>query len=206
MIFADFTIRIGAGGVEIAQRHEADAVGALVMRQRALDRELGLAVAVDRLLRVGFGNRCLDRLAVGRTGRREDEVFHRFGRHRLEYAQRSDDVVAVVARRLAYRFADVEQGREMHDRDDLVAAQRVAHPVDIRDVAFDQLAVLHRRAMAGREVVVHDDAVLGPVQRLGRMTADVPRAAGDENGASGGVPTARTLRGGVRSSAQWRNR
>ena len=97
------------------------------MRQRPLDRQLRLAVAVDRMLRMRFGDRRLDRLAVGRAGRREHEVLHRLGGHRFEHAQRADDVVAVVLRRLADRLADVEERGEVHHREDAVALQRRAH-------------------------------------------------------------------------------
>ena len=48
MILAELAVRIGAGRVEVPQRDRADAVRALEVRQRALDRELGLAVRVDR--------------------------------------------------------------------------------------------------------------------------------------------------------------
>ena len=64
-----------------------------------------------------------------------------------------------------------------------MAPQRAAHGGDVGDVAFDQLAELHRVAMPGDQVVEDDDAVAGPVQRLGRVAADVAGAAGDEDGA-----------------------
>ena len=164
----------------------------LEMRQRALDRELRLTVAVDRALRMGFGNRRLDRLSVCRAGRREHEVLDAGLRHRLEHAQRPDDVVAVVLGRHAHRFADVENRREVHHREDVMAPDGVGDGPRIRDVALDQLAPLHRAAMPGRQVVEYDDAIARARQRLRRVAADVAGAAGDEDGA--------------RVSAQWRNK
>ena len=49
-----------------------------------------------------------------------------------------------------------------------------------------------RLAMTGDQVVEDDDAIAGPLQRLGRVAADVAGATGDEDGA--------------RASVQWRNR
>ena len=162
------------------------------MHQRPLDHELGLPIGVDRLLRVRFRDRHLDRLAVGRASRREDEVAPLLRRHRLEHAERADDIVAVIARRIAHRFANVEKRGEVHDREDVVAAQRAPHGRHIRDVALDQLAILDGLAVTGDEVVEDDDAMTGLMQRLGGMAADVAGAAGDENA--------------PRVSGQWRNR
>src|SRR5262252_4217044 len=64
MIFADFAVGIGTRGVEIAKRHEVNAVRALEMRERSLDGQLGFAIAVDGTLRMRLGDRSLDRLTV----------------------------------------------------------------------------------------------------------------------------------------------
>ncbi len=192
VILAELAVGIRAGRVEITQRHREQSVCALEVRQRTLDRELGLAVAVDRLLRMGFGNRRFDRLAVGRAGGREDEPGDRLGRHRLEDAQRAADVVAVVARRFAHRFADVEIGREVHHRLDPVSADRRPDCAGIQDVSFDQLAVAHRLTVAGAEVVVDDRLVAAARERLAGVAADVAGAAGYEHPA--------------RLSGQWRSR
>ena len=143
------------------------------------------------MLRVRFGNRRLDRFSVGGARGREDEQLHRLGRHRFEHAQRADDVVPVVLRRIAHRLADVEKGGEVHDARDRVAAQRVAERRDVGDVADDQIAVLHGGTMAGDEIVVHDHAAAGAVQRFRGVAADVAGAAGDQDGA--------------RATVQWRN-
>ena len=191
MILADLTLGVGAGRVEIPQRDVADVVRAAEMRQRVFDRQLRLAVAVDRLLRMRLDNRRLDRLAVCRARRRKDKVLDRLLRHRLQHAQRAEDVIAVILRRQPHRLADVEKGGEVHDGENLAAPQGVPDRARVHDVAFDQLAELHRRAMARDQVVEDDDAVAGAMQRFGRVAADVTGAAGDEHGA--------------RASVQWRN-
>src|SRR5205085_9581752 len=114
MILAYLPVRVGSGGVEIAQRHPPQLVRALKMRQRALDSKLRLSVTVDGMLRMRFGDWRLLRLAVSCARRRQNEIPHRFGRHRLEDIERADHVVALVARRLVHRLADIEKGGEMH--------------------------------------------------------------------------------------------
>ena len=162
------------------------------MAQRPLDHQLGLPVGVDRLLRVRFRNRHFDRLAVGRAGRREDDEAPLLRRHRLEHAERADDIVAVIPRRLPNRFADVEKRREVHDREDVVAAQRAPYRRHVRDVPLDQFAVPDGLAMTGHQVVEHDDAMAGLLQRLGGVAADVARAAGDEDASPGHLLKPRT--------------
>jgi hypothetical protein len=169
-----------------------DAIGALEVRQRALDGQLGFAVAVDRILRMGFADRRLDRLAVGRARGRKNKVLHRLGGHRLEHTQRPSHVVAIVPRRFARGLADVQQRGEVHHRKNVVVPERLPHGDDIGDVALHELAEFRRRTMAGRETVVDDHAEPGLAQRLRRVAADVAGAAGDENGAA--------------ASVQWRNK
>ncbi len=192
VILPELTVRVGARGVEVPQRDPAHTMGALEVRERTLDRELRLAVAVDRLLRMRFCDRRLDRLAVGRAGRRKDEEGDRFGGHGLEDAEGAADVVAVVARRFADRFAHIEKGREMHHRLDLVSADRRPDCAGIQDVPFDQVAVTHGVAMARGQIVEHHRLVSGGRERLAGVAPDVTGAAGHQHAA--------------RLSAQWRRR
>ncbi len=59
VVLAELAVGIGAGRVEVAERHRAYAVGAVVVRQRAFDGELGFAIGVDRARRMIFGDRRL---------------------------------------------------------------------------------------------------------------------------------------------------
>ena len=47
----DLAVRVGAGRVEVAQRHVPDSVRRFGIPQHPLDHELGVAVRVDRVLR-----------------------------------------------------------------------------------------------------------------------------------------------------------
>ena len=64
VVFTELAVRVRAGGVEVAQADRADPVGALEVRQRVLDRQLRLAVGVDRVGRVRLAKRRLRRLSV----------------------------------------------------------------------------------------------------------------------------------------------
>ena len=110
----------------------------------------------------------------------------RFGRHRLEHAQRASHVVPVITDRLTHRLADIEKCCEVHHRRHAVASERRAHGTDVRDVALDELAVLHGAAVSGDEIVEDDDRVAGTTERLGRVAADVAGAARHQDATPGG--------------------
>ena len=67
MIFANRAIGMRARRVEIPQRDPANAVRPFDVRQRLFDRQLGLAVGVDRLLAFGLENRHRAWFAVDRA-------------------------------------------------------------------------------------------------------------------------------------------
>ena len=93
-----------------------------------------------------------------------------------------DDVVAVVAGRIAHRVADRQPRGEMHHGVHVVVPEGAAQPLGVVDVALDEGVGEPRRfAVAGREVVVDHDALAGLAQRLDGVAADVARPAGDEN-------------------------
>ena len=52
--FADFVFRIGAGGIEVAQRDRAQTVRLIQVGQNSFDDQFGKAVRIDRALRVLF--------------------------------------------------------------------------------------------------------------------------------------------------------
>ena len=80
----------------------------------------------------------------------------------------------------------------MHHRERPMPPERAPKRRHVRDVAVDEVAVADRLAVAGGEVVEHDDLVARPGQRLRRVAPDVAGAAGDENR--------------PRLSAQWRSK
>ena len=160
--------------------------------ESTLDRQLRGSVSINRALRMGLHDWRFHRFAVGRARRRKHEAAHRLGRHRFEHRQRAGHIVAVVLDRIGNRFADVEKRRKVHHGADPVLAQRAPHPVDVADLAFDQVAKSHGATMAGGEVVVRHGAVAGAAERLGGVAPDVAGPAGHED------------RAGI--SGQWRNR
>ena len=113
---ADLAVGIGAGGVEVAQRDRAQAIGLAVPVERPLDRELGLAVGVDRQLRGGLADRHAGRIAVSRASRGKDDPVDPGLAHRIEQREGADEIVAVIQRRIGDRLADIGVGCEMHDR------------------------------------------------------------------------------------------
>ena len=72
----------------------------------------------------------------------------------------------------------------MHHRENVVLRQRSPYGADVRDIPFDELSEFRGGAMAGHEVVVHDDVVARARERLRRVAADVAGAAGDEHRAT----------------------
>ena len=80
----------------------------------------------------------------------------------------------------------------MHDGEDLVLTQRGPDGRQVGDVALDKRPVADRLAMTGYQVVVGDNAIACPAERLGAMAPDVPRTAGDQHRAD--------------VSGQWRSR
>jgi hypothetical protein len=183
VILAERAVRIGAGRVEVAQRDRPQAVGPLEVRQRPLDRELRLAVGVDRALRMRFGDRRLDRIAERGRGGREDEVLDPGLRGRAQHREGAADVVLVITGGIADRIADRQPGGEVHDRVHAVRADDLGEPRGVGDGA-----VLERRARRLRgaavpraQVVVDDNVGARRPQRLHGMAADVTGPARDED-------------------------
>jgi hypothetical protein len=125
VLLAVAAVGLGAGGVEVAQRHRAQAVGAVGVEE-VLDERLGHAVGVLRLpaglVVDGHGRR----LAEDRRGRREDELADPGVEERAGERQGAAAVLLEVAARRAHRLLDERAGREVHDRVGPVGAERGA--------------------------------------------------------------------------------
>ncbi len=181
VLLADLALGIGAGGVEIAQRRVAQAPRGPEPVQHALDHQLRFAIGVDRALRRVLGDRHLVRQAIGRAGRGKDDMPHARLAHRLEQRQAVGDVVAEIKRGLLHRLADIGEGREMHDRGDLVPAHGLGEERAVGEVAHDERPPAHGCAVAAAEIVVADGLIAGAGQRLGGVAADIAGAAGNED-------------------------
>src|SRR5262245_35757951 len=69
MILAEFTVRIGTRRIEVPQRDRLESVSAIVVRQGSLDGEFRLAVRVDWVSGMSFGDGSLDWITEDRGGR-----------------------------------------------------------------------------------------------------------------------------------------
>ncbi len=114
----------GAGGVEVAERDELEAVDFVVPAENFLEDEFRLAVGVDRALR----QRLVDGHALGRAeggaGGGEDEFFAPAD-HGVEQIDAAADVIAEILRGVVHRFADERIGGEMHHGFRAALLQRV---------------------------------------------------------------------------------
>ena len=191
VVLADLAVRIGAGGVEVAQRHGAQAVGGGVVAQDLLDHPLRAAVGIDRRLWPVLGDRLAGARAVGGAGAGEDDPADAVRAHRIQQAKRADDVVAVVEPRIEHRLADIGEGGEVDDRVRTMRRQHLGEAVGVEQVAALERAPLHRMGEAAREVVVGDRRVAGPRQRLAGVRADVARPAGDQDRRHAATPSPR---------------
>src|SRR5262249_47639209 len=149
----------GAGGVEVAQGGVAPAVGAGVVGQGVLDRQLRIAVGVDGLLRLVLGDGHALGDPVGGAGAGGDEGGGLGPPQRVRGLGRVDEVVLVIPGGVAHRLADQGGGREVDDRLDPVGHQGVVEPLHLRQVADDEAIRGHGGPVAGGQVVVDPDVV-----------------------------------------------
>ena len=201
MILADVAVGIGAGGVEVAQRRVAEAVGLSVPAQHSLDGQLGLAVRVDRVLGMALGDRNLPWLAVGRAGRGEDQIADADGDHRVQQVDRPRDVVAKVLPRIGHRLAHVGVGGEVDHRLHGVLGERLADGCRVGEIALHERSPLHRGPVTVDQVVEDDRAVARGRHQLGGMATDVAGAADDQDGHAYRIPFFQKRRKFFRSSS-----
>jgi hypothetical protein len=179
--FADLAFGIGAGSIEITQRHPPQTVGLAVPAERALDRELRLAVRVDRQLGHGLADRHLGGSAVCRAGRGKDDFVDPDLAHRFEQRQGPTKVIGIIQGRIGNRLADIGISREMHHDRDAMPLERRSQLPAFRDVALDQRPPAYRLAVTTRKIVENHRTVSGPRQDLAGVAADVTGATRDQN-------------------------
>ena len=114
VVLAELAAR--ARDVEVAQRDRAEPVRAALVGDHAVDRELRVAVGVDRVGRQRLGHRHLVGLAVDRAGGGEHEPLDARLAHRVEQVERRDEVAAVVALGMLDRLGDECERGEVQDR------------------------------------------------------------------------------------------
>jgi len=134
VVLADGAVLGGAGGVEIAEGGEAQAVRGREGLEHVFHIELGLAVGVDRSLREVLGHRQALGHAEGRAGRGEDEFLHAGLEHGVEQVQRRHNIVLIVFHRSGDRLAHVAEGGKVHHQLDFLLAQDVEHRGGVAEI------------------------------------------------------------------------
>ena len=84
MELAHFAIGIRTGHVEIAEDDMLQPMGGLKVAQDVLDRPFGRPIGIDRILCAVFVQYHVILIAIGRTGRRKDELLAARSDRRLD--------------------------------------------------------------------------------------------------------------------------
>ena len=177
VVLAEVSVRVRPGRVEVAQRDRPKAVGAPVVAQGMLDRQLRVPVRVDGVGGVLLADGRRHRVAVHGAGRRQHQPIHPARAHRVQHRERPPHVVLVVPGRIAHRLLHRQEGREVHHLGDPVVTQRRLEPRGLADVSLHERRAAHRRAVPGAQIVVHHDRAPCRLQGLHGMAADVSGAA-----------------------------
>ena len=128
---------VGAGGVEVAQGGEAQAVDAVIPLQRLFDHQLGLSVDVGRAEWRVFGERLVAGLVDGGR-RRQDEARHAGTLHGVQQSQRELQVVVEVLGGVRHALAGLDEGGEVHDG---VESARLQHALErgaVAEIGLDE--------------------------------------------------------------------
>ena len=120
VVLADARLGVGAGGVEVAQGHIADAVGAVAPLQHIFNGQLGGAVGVGGFRAVALLDGLLLRLAVGGRRGGEHDLVHAVGLHGCQQGYRALHVVAVVFQVVGHALTHQGEGGEIDHAVDLV--------------------------------------------------------------------------------------
>jgi len=164
MEFATLATLVGSGGIEIAQTHRAQAVGATVGCERVFEKKLGGAIGIDRLARRLLGDRNLrERVllwdAIDGAAGGKDETADPGVQRGVQQAKGGENVVVEILARVFYRLSHVGVGGKVHHRVD--ARERRPEARLVGDVALEQFEALRQAAAAGGEIVVEQDVVAG---------------------------------------------
>ena len=130
---------VGAGHIEVAQRHVTEIMRPRGIGEHDLGHHLGGAVGRHGLERGILAHRVLLGVAVDGGGRGEDEVLDAHLDRDLHQGARLDGVVVVVAERIGDRLRHHDRSGEMYDGVDAVLAD---------DRANELLISRHRRRPA----------------------------------------------------------
>ena len=181
VVLADFTVSIGTGRIEVAQRRPLQSVRRAVPVQHLFDEQLGLAVRVHGPLWVIFGDWHHIGNAIGGTGRGEHDAPHVRLMHGIQQIQGAGDVIAEILARIRHRLAHIGEGGEVDHGVDGILAQSALDRGAVRQIGLDQRAPAHGPAMAIDQAVEADGGIPCSGEGLAGVAADVSGATSDQN-------------------------
>ncbi len=114
VILSQFTIWIGAGGIEIPENHTSKGMGTIESAKHFFHSQFCIAIHIDRILRMIFPEWEMNRFPIGCAGRREDELPDSALYGCLKKIERIGCVVSVVLERIVHRFAHIAVRRKMN--------------------------------------------------------------------------------------------
>ncbi len=172
----------GASGVEVAQRHVAQAVDFVVPAEHFLEHQLRFAVGIDRALRERLVDRHTLGDAEGGAGGGEDEFFHAGLDHGVEQVHAGRDVVAEILRWVLHGLAHQRVGGEVHDRFRGGRAEGGLDDFALLQVALHEGGALVDGALVSLAEVIENHHLVARVEELLHAdAADVPSAASDKD-------------------------
>src|SRR5262245_2291954 len=113
-----------------------------------LYRELAGAIRIDRFLWRVLLDRHLLRHAIRRGRAGKDEPRDAMPAQAFHQIERVDEVVLIVFGRIAYRFADIGERREVNDGVDAFFREHLIDAMRLVEIADDQPLRWHGLAMA----------------------------------------------------------
>ncbi|MCY1299451.1 hypothetical protein D9M70_489790 [compost metagenome] len=192
--FRELSFRIGACGVEVAQRDGAEIIGARIVAKHQLDHQLRAPIGVDRKLFRILGDRKPLRHAIGGAGTGKHDACQPGRAAGSEQRDAACDVVAVVFSRVFDGFPDIGGSRKVDHAFRQERPDGRCQPFRILEIAFNEGTPAYVGPMSRRQVVIDD----GDETLLGKAFAGVASyeagTAGDEYDAGHLIPPVPPLR------------
>src|ERR1700691_8730 len=104
VFFAEVTLWIGACCVEIAKSEPTKLTSEPHPAEHSFDCQLGIAVRIDRFLRLILGYERVIRQSICRTGRGEYNLFDSLFTHGVEQTECCPNIILKIAKGLGRRL------------------------------------------------------------------------------------------------------
>ena len=118
--------------------------------------------------------------SVNRGGAAEYEFAYARRFHCAEKRLGIGDVVLIILEGIDYGFACLDERGEVHHGFDFMFFEGRGQQVEIRQIAFNELASFYRGGMSLAEVIVNNGLMSFGGQHCRHIASDVPGSAGDE--------------------------